>query len=314
MFKFLMYKIGQFWVNRLSSQTAYRVAVILSDLQYFFSFRDRRAVRQNLKEILKSDGDLSFLTREVFRNFGRYLVEFFRMEKHMDLEYVRSRIKVKDLHYLDQVLAKGKGGIVLTAHMGNWELGAAALSLMGYPIFAIALPHKERPVNDLFNHQREAKGITIIPSNVAVRRCIETLRSNQLVAMVADRDFSMRGELMDFLGKKTLLPKGAAIFSLKTGAPIIPIFLLRDKDEAYDLVVYEPIYPTRKVEDQCDDALLIEMISKYLPLIENKIRQFPDQWLMFRPFWFDKSQAKRLKESDHFNNAVASQNSGSAPS
>jgi len=149
----------------------------------------------------------------------------------------------------------------------------------------IALPHKERPVNDLFNAQRERWRINVVPSNLAVRKCLETLRNNRCVALVADRDFSAHGERMDFLGRQMLIPKGAAIFSAKTAAPILPVFMIREPDDSYTLSVEEPIFPPQPASETVDKDIALGIMSRYKEVIEKKIRKYPTQWLMFREFW-----------------------------
>ena len=272
-------------MNHLPLRLAYRIAGVLSDIHYCFSFRDKRAVKSNLQVILGSEKNMSFLAREVFRNFGRYLVEFFRMKTTLDTEYIKKNIQTINVDRLHQVLEKKKGGILLTAHIGNWEMGAAVMSLLGYPVVAIALPHKERPVNDLFNTQREACGIAVIPTNVAVRRSLEALKENKFIALVADRDFNANGLEMDFLGKKALIPRGAVVFSVKTGAPIIPCFLIRNPDDSFTLELDDIIFPLEVMEDNVPEETMLTVMQQYIAVIEKKIRQYPTQWLMFRKFW-----------------------------
>ena len=286
MFKFLIYKFGQFLVNHLSLEACYRVGIFFSDLQYLFSFRDRQAVRDNLRVIMPKENNLAPHVREVFRNFGRYLVEFFRMVRELDKNFIRDRVRIFNIERLKQAKANGKGIILLTAHIGNWELGGVILSLLGYPYVAIALPHKERPVNELFNDQRELRGVTIVSINNAMRKCLETLRNNGIVAMVADRDFTANGEILDFLGKETLIPKGAAIFAAKTGAAILPIFLIRQNDNTFNLFFEEPIYAPQEVAAEVvDKDILLGIMKRYVAVIEEKIKEYPTQWLMFRRFW-----------------------------
>lgn len=286
MFKYFAYKLAQFIVSRLPLPLAYRFAQFISDLHYCFSFRDRQAVNNNLRVILNTDEDVTGLTREVFRNFGKYLAEFFRMSRMVDEDFIRNKVKVLNFERIAAVLKKGKGGILTTAHTGNWELGAALVSRLGLKIGVVALPHKERPVNNLFNAQREAFGIMIIPSDVAVRRCMETLGRNEFLALAVDRDFYRNGEVLDFLGKRMLLPKGAAIFSAKTGAPIIPIFLFRQPDHTFVLSIEEPIYPPENISNgTIETEVIVDMINRYKTILEDKIRQHPTQWLMFREFW-----------------------------
>lgn len=278
-----MYKLGQFIVNRLPLNVSYKFANIVSDLHYIFSFRDRRAVRRNLSCILPSSENLPALTREVFRNFGLYLTEFFQMKKILDADFIKQKIRIQNIGYFEEALRHGKGAIVLTAHLGNWELGAGMMGILGYPIKVIALSHKERPVNDLFNQQREAKGVGVIPTHVAMDQCMEDLKNNKLIAIAADRDFSLKGgEVMDFLGKKAVFPRGAAIFSARTQAPIIPTFLVR-AGEGFTFLICDPIYPPQGVPMSRKEVIL-DIMKRYIAVIEEKIRQYPTQWLVFREF------------------------------
>ena len=291
MFKFYLYKFGQFLVRRLSLTNAYGFAMFVSDLHYMLSLRDRAAVQSNLKAILGPDADVRADTRAVFRNFGKYLVEFFRFANEIDGTFVREQVKVVNRQYLDEAIAKGKGVIMLTAHVGNWELGGLVVGMMGYPILAISLSHKERRVNELFNKQRELRGVTAIPIKQAVHRCLSALRNNQLVALLADRDFTSSGELVKFLGRDVMIPKGPALFAQKTGATILPTFFTRQPDNSFCLQFEEPIYSTN-----ADGQDLRPLIQRYTQVIENKIRQYPTQWMMFRVFWDHK--ANRLADID----------------
>ncbi len=285
MFRLYLYKFGQFCVLRMSLPLAYRVAGWLSRVHYYLHFRDRRAVKNNLKAILQTEEDVSRLAKEVFKNFGKYLVDFFRMRKTLNKNYVKNRIKIENLRRVQEVLRKGKGGIILAAHIGNWELGAAVMSFLGYSLVAIALPHKERPVNDLFNIQREIWGITVIPTNGTIRKCLEALKENKLVALLADRAFGMHGEPVPFLNKTALIPKGAAVFSVKTGAPILPVFLLRNDDDSFTMIFEEPIFPPSLHPEAVPDDVLSAVVKQYTRVMEQKIREYPTQWLMFREFW-----------------------------
>lgn len=294
MFKYYLYRFARFLVNRLSLVMSYKLGVILSDIQYVCSFRDRRAVRNNLKRILLacpggiSPGvDLSAMTREVFRNFGKYLVEFLRMDGMVNQDFIARRVKIENIDRITRALEKGKGAIIMTAHIGNWELGAVLLNMLGYPLMAVTLPHKERPVNDLFNHQREVHGIMVVATHNAIRKCMEQLKSNKIIAIVGDRDFTVKGgEVIDFLGAKALIPKGAAIFSKKTGAPIIPTFLIREPDGTFRLSILEPMFPPKEADEEGvpEEEAIRRIMRRYLAVIEDQIRRYPTQWLLFREF------------------------------
>ncbi len=281
MFKYVLYKIALFFVHYLPYKVSYKIAIFLSNMHYWLSFKDRKAVIANLRVITGKE-NVTFEAKEVFRNFGRYLHEFFIMDRVLDKDYIRRNIKIKNIRRIQQVLDKGKGGILVTAHIGNWELGGVIVSILGYPLTAVALPHKERPVNDLFNSKRQSKGIKVAPLHNAVRMCMSAIKRNELIALVADRDFSSNGEVMDFLGKKAFIPKGAAVLSRKTGAPIIPAFLIRKGIGQFTLFICNPIFPDKDFRGNDE---VKPLIRKYLSVIEDMIRRYPSQWLMFRRFW-----------------------------
>jgi len=284
MVKFLLFRIVQFVIHCVPPKFAYRIAEYMSDLHYKHSKADKEAVESNLRQILNTDRDLSKEVREVFRNFGRYLVDFFFMYK-VNKRFVAENVTFEHKEYFDRAMARGKGVIILTGHIGNWELGAAVLAEIGHQMTVIALPHKERSVNDLFNRQRRKHGVMIVPTSVAIRRCIEALRKNQMVALLGDRDFGSFGEPMMFLGRKTHIPKGAAVFSYKTGATILPAFVLPTGDGKFKTCFAEPIVPREGKSDE--KAIIEELMEKGTMALEGFIRAFPTHWLMFRKFGVD---------------------------
>lgn len=281
MLSYLIYKLGFFIANNTSIKFAYALARFLCDIHFLYSRTDRHAVLNNLRQIIPQEDDLVSCARKVFRNFGIYLVDFFRTPK-LNKENVLEKNKVVNLNYIDEALKKGKGVIVVSAHLSNWELGGLIMSLLGYPISAVAYPHKEEKVNNFFNSQRESKGLEVIPVGNAARRCIENLKANKIVALVGDREFTPNGVIIDFFGKKTLIPKGPATLSLLTGAPLILGFVIREKENNFKLV-FEKLLEFIPSGDREKD--IFNLTREYLDMIEDCIRRYPDQWLMFRRYW-----------------------------
>jgi len=217
----------------------------------------------------------------MFRNFAKYLVDFFRFQ-NLDADYVEKNIKFENLEYVDAALKNKKGLISVTAHIGNWELAGAALSLKGYPISAVALSHKNKKVNDFFIRQRESKKLNVIPFGNAARACLSALKQNHLLALVGDRDFSEKGPVIDFFGKPSIFPEGPAVFALKTKAEIIPGFMVRNTDDTFTLRFEKPVeyeVTGNKSED------IKKIITSYKSIFEKYIGLYPDQWFMFRRFW-----------------------------
>lgn len=283
MYNYYLYRLGQFIALSLPLKTAYKVAVFFSDLHYLFAYKDRKEVKENLKVIFpqKTEKEIQGIRIRMFRNFAKYLVDFFRFEK-IDKEYIKNKIRIENMHYFDQAIARKKGVIVLTAHLGNWELGGVVIALSGYPFWVVALPHKQKKVNDFFNFQRESKGIKVIQLGKAVRACLNILRENKMVALVGDRDFTEKGIILDFFGKPAFFPEGPAAFSLQTGASIVPGFMIRNPDDSFTLRIEKP-FESKPSGDKKKD--IKEAILWYKAIFEDYIREYPDQWYMFRRFW-----------------------------
>ena len=279
---YYLYRIGQFLARKLPSGMSSVLVMWLCDLHSFFSKADRQAVENNLKIALQTDHVPYEEVRAVFRNFGKYLLEFFTMQKCSMPDFIKSHLHINNIEYLNQVFQKGKGGIVVSAHVGNWEIGGAILPTLGFPLSVVALAHKDPRVNALFNAQREAFGAMVIQTDVAVRRVMEHLQKNRFVAILADRDFGNGGMKMDFLGHPSIIPKGAAFFSIKTGAPVIPVFFLRTPGDHFEVNIYPPIEPPCMSNGKITDEAARPLIQKYLTVIEGEIRKNPSQWLLFR--------------------------------
>lgn len=283
MFNYILYRFGQFIVLSLPLRVSYFIAILVSDLRFIFAIKDRKSVTENLKAIFphKSKKEINKLRIKLFRNFAKYLVDFFRFSI-MDEGYIKKHCKVEGINNFDQELAKGRGVVVLTAHIGNWELGGVVIALLGYPFWVVALAHKHKKVDKFFNHQRNSKGIKVIPVGKAGRMCLNVLKDNEMVALLGDRDFSKSGIPLNLFGKKTIFPIGPAYLSLKTGASIVPGFMIRNKDDTFTLKIEKSIQ-IDKGENREED--LARIINEYKLVIEDYIKKYPDQWYMFQRFW-----------------------------
>ncbi len=283
MFNYILYRIGRWIVLHVSLGFAYRFAILVSDIKFLFTPADRIAVIGNLKAIFpeKTTGQLRRIRRDMVHNFAKYLVDFFRFSV-IDKAYIKKQITVINQHYFDDALAAGKGAIVLTAHLGNWELGGVVLAQLGYPFWAVALPHKDKRVNDFFDSQRLSKGLKVLPLGKAVRHIIRLIKENNMVALVGDRDFTLKGPVSDFFGKPSIFPEGPAALSLSLKAPIIPGFLIRNPDDTFTLRIEKPIVFSPTGDKEKDT---IALLRTYTAVFEEYIRKYPDQWYMFRRFW-----------------------------
>lgn len=284
MFFYFLYRFGYFLANSLPLRAAYWLAERISDLQYYLAKKDREAVRQNLSIVLKKDiRECETTARKVFRNFGLYIVDFFRMG-HLDKRAVDRRVEVVGIENIDRVLRENKGVIIFTCHIGNWEMGGVVMAIMGYDISAVALNHTNKNINEFFIGQREKKGLKVIPVKSVMKRCVSALLRKGVLALVGDRDFTNSGVVVDFFGVPTSIPKGPAVLSLKTDSPIVPGFFVRDGRLNYKFIFDRPI-EVKKMPGASDEEIVKRTLEKLVPVMEKYIQAYPEQWLLFRSFW-----------------------------
>lgn len=284
MFFYILYRIGYFLANVLPLKFAYSLAKRASDLQYFLAKKDRDAVAWNLSIVLKKDiSECYGLAHKVFRNFGLYLVDFFRMP-NLTRKDIDKRVKVSGIENIDSVLKQDRGAIILTCHIGNWEMGGVVMAMLGYDISAVALNHKHKEINNFFIKQREEKGLKVIPINFIMKRCISALRQKGLLALVGDRDFTNNGIVMNFFGVPTSIPKGPALLSLKTNSPIVPGVFIREGRLNYRLIFDRPIEVNQEYRIS-QDEIIKKATGRFIPMMERYIKMYPEQWLIFRKFW-----------------------------
>ncbi|MEE8360489.1 MAG: lysophospholipid acyltransferase family protein, partial [Candidatus Omnitrophota bacterium] len=238
---YIIYRIGQFLATTLPVKFSFWFASRVADLHFLHSRKDRRLVMNNLKNILGDDKKKVYrAAREVLRNFSKYLVEFLRFGKMGD-NYIEKNVKIEGAENLKEALKQNRGAILFSAHLGNWEWAGGLIAKLGIPINAIAWAHKDKRVNAFFVSQRASKGMGSIPLGGSIRRCIRLLAKNETIAILTDRDFSNNSIKVNFFGKPAYFPVGIGILAIRTKCPLVPVFILRERDNTHKLIIERPI-------------------------------------------------------------------------
>jgi lauroyl/myristoyl acyltransferase len=248
---------------------------------YLFSKKDRSGLAYNLSLALgKSprDDSIKKIIRNIFLNYGEYMADFFFLPQQPPHKIQQSFACLKGESIIQAALARGKGVILLSAHLGNWEFGGVMMRLSDYPLAVVALPHNTDATNALVNRFREEKGIRTIEvdaspfSSIAI---LSHLRQNGVVAMIGDRDFLGNGKPIDFFGEKIMFPVGPVVIALASGAAVIPAFVLKQPDGRYFGILEEEIPISRNGNRK---EMIENNLAKIARVFEAYIRRYPDQW------------------------------------
>ena len=277
------YRGVAFFIRLLPLPVAYWLGLRICDLFYFLNRRGRRAVRENLRVVYEHQGLLPSrrlldgCARKTFQYFGKYLADFIRYRK-LTPAGVRDHVSIQGLEQLEAIRRSPRGAILLTAHVGNWELGGAFIASMGIPLHAVVRPVPSPALERIFQFFREQRGLKVIPLAHAGVGVVKALKRGETVALVGDRDFTGNGRPWKFFGREVSLPRGAAWFAHRTGAPLYLGFVTRAPDDTFILRLHPPIDPAQVPTEE-------EIQARIVRIMEDTIARDPCQWFIFDPFW-----------------------------
>ncbi|MBD3336553.1 MAG: hypothetical protein GF355_13655 [Candidatus Eisenbacteria bacterium] len=256
---------------------------ILADIAFDLVRLRRRVTLDNLRRAFpdRSEGERVAIARRTYRNFARTFLEAATLER-IDPSDVRRQFDIQGMEHLDSARARGRGGILISAHFGNWEYMGGALALHGYPVSFLVRSQKNPLVDARINANRRRMGVGIIPVGQAVRRIYRELRANAFVAFLADQDAGRDGLFLDFLGRPASVVVGPAVFARRTGAAIIPGHSYRRPGGGFVLEIEPPIFPDESLPAEDDVRRLAEA---YTRRSEAAIRRRPDHWFWMHRRW-----------------------------
>lgn len=284
---YLGYRMAQWLSLRLPRGAALTCAEQLADAWWSISAKDRTAVQANLSMLLGAaapEGAAS--VREVFRNFSRYVVEFFSAHR-----VPQPDVRMEGYEHLTATYDQRQGLIILSGHLGNWELGAVLLHRMGFPVSVVALPHQDARMNRLFNQQRQRCGVQVIEvGRDAARRSLRSLQEGRLLSLLGDREFGGNGLVLPLCRRNVLLPRGPAVLSLRGQVPVVPAFLIREGRWRFRFCFEPAVWPMAR--GGREDAVRA-LTQRYGAILERYLKRFPTQWLMFQPAAVSASAASR---------------------
>ncbi|MCL4459847.1 MAG: hypothetical protein M1136_05740 [Chloroflexi bacterium] len=286
MLTYILFRLGSAIVPLLPLRLGYRLVTLLADIAYWCQPRVRHNVESNLHRVLgpTEDGRLRETVRGVFRSGARNYYDLFRIPR-LNLAELTRIVTVHGWEYLEQALQGGRGVIIVSAHLGNFDLVAQMARVHSYSI-TIPVEHvKPQCLFELVNRTRASKGLRLIPLDQGALKAVQqALRRNEIVGLVVDRDIQQSGVSVRFFGETTKISNAPVVLSLRTGARILPARSERLADHAYAVHIYPPLELEISGNPTYDTQVNTQRIAT---IIEEFIRQEPDQWVVFEPIWAD---------------------------
>jgi KDO2-lipid IV(A) lauroyltransferase len=233
------------------------------------------------------------IIKKCFSNLGRGMIELLYYSDHPQM--IKDKAFIENKEYLEEALKEGKGAILVSAHFGSFPLMLLRLVQEGFATSAIMRPFRDQIIEKDFVLLREKFGLGTIysqPRTACVARSLKALRNNELLFIPLDQNFGTKGGVfVNFFGQRAATATGPAIFAMRTGAPIVPIFTHRLEDDRHRIIVEKPFYLDIK---ENDEATIFACIEKITQIIESYIRKYPPEWGWMHRRW--KTQPKDLED------------------
>jgi len=276
-------------VRVIPSGYLYAFAKNIASLAYVFATKQKKIALDSLGIAFgqeKSQEEIEKIAKDCFIYMAKGAVElmFFFDKPHM----LKGKVDLQGRQNLDAALARGRGVVLVSAHFGNFPLLLGRLAVDGYKTCGIMRPMHDARVEKIFFEKREKYGVRTIysqPRNECVNNTISVLRNNELVFIPIDQNFGTGGVFVNFFGKQAATATGPVILAQRTGAALIPCFIIRQPGDRHK-IIFEPELELKEGKDNQDTVLI--NIQRLTDIIEAYIRKYPAEWGWIHRRWKSK--------------------------
>lgn len=280
-----------FLTRPLSWKWGVRLGGIIGALLYYFLRRERAKSLEGLRVAFgadKPERELQQILKRSFQNLGKGLIEILNFE-NLKPDQIESLIEIEGEEYLKEAESEGNGTILITGHLGNWELMAAALSLRGYPLHVIAAPLYDPRIDEWIVRLRSRFQVETISrgSPSSSKKILGVLRKKEVLGLLIDQDTKVNGVFVNFFNKKAYTPAGAAELALRSGAATMMCFVMRLPNDRHRITIEKPMTLIQSADHMKDVEI---NTARFTSRIEEHIKQYPDQWVWMHRRWKTKPE------------------------
>jgi Kdo2-lipid IVA lauroyltransferase/acyltransferase len=271
-----LYKFLKFlFRHAVPGSMRYSLVRVLARLIYFFDTSRRKTILSNLTPLVGAERARS-LGPSLLGSFAMNSVDFFCPKRDLI-----TRIKSENAFIVEKTWRKHKKVIVVTAHLGNWELGMSYLLSRGFSMAGLYAPYREDDVVEWIMGHRNSEVEWIPVAKGAAEACLSALERGRILGILADIPFGEKGRRVQIAGHHVRLPLGPWAIAVRAKAAVIPGFVLREKPGQYRIVFHEPLDSIegsfRKQMEHLQEA--------YRKRLESYLKAYPDQWGVLQRFW-----------------------------
>ena len=199
-------------------------------------------------------------------------------------------LRSKVLENFQAAIARGKGVLSIVAHFGNWELMTIAVPICLQPMYIVYRPLDNPVIDNMVEYVRTMNGNVLIPKGGSGKRVMELLKENQAIGILSDQNVAAyEGVFVDFFGRPACTGVGLAVMAMRSGAPVVPAFMARQKSGRYKFIMKPAI------EAVCTDDYEADLqvnTQRFTKIVEEIVREYPDQWFWFHQRWKTKKYQK----------------------
>jgi KDO2-lipid IV(A) lauroyltransferase len=273
-------------VEHLPRPWAYAVAVVAARIAWWFSPLARPRLEYNLKiacpELENDPQALRLMSWQNFRNHAKAYADLMQLPSAR-IEAMRPLLKVDGEEYLDEARVMGKGLLVVSCHMGSYEVCSAIWSATVAPVSFFAEELEPRELFEWYRDTRARLGISVLTlDHGGIRRVLQALREQEMVITAIDRDITGTGYLMPFFGKLAPIPLGPAAIALRLGTPLFPVCVYRMPDDTYQAEAAPLVMPVSTGNPRVDQVRVTQELMRH---IEGFIQRHPEHWHVPHRIW-----------------------------
>jgi KDO2-lipid IV(A) lauroyltransferase len=277
----LSFETAHWMIKHLPRSLTRSLSLAAGELGYRLCKNRREALNRNLTAITQNQKQREALSRSCFHNFLRMLHDFCDCAESGTDRLSALMVESRGFEFLEAARRNGRGTLLVTGHLGAWELGGMVLASDGFPVNVVTMAEPTNELNEWRQKYRQRFGIktvTVGTDKFAFVEIIQALRRNELVAMLVDRPYLNSGIEVQFFGRPTLFSAAAARVWQHTQASVIPAFVLQLEPGQYGCYAYPPINMTTQQTLEQNSQCVAQVF-------EAIVREFPEQWFNFVPIW-----------------------------